>query len=258
MPKPGDTPSLAKPLLVMLALVAAIAATGVQLYRHYEGETRQAAQELVSAVAEQKTQTIEIWLDGHAAAANQLRTAPALRESVAQLVLRRDARALPRIHQILDPERWGIQSALLLDVQGAALVSVGPLDQVSGELRERVRAVATTGTAQMQFLHRDRDPTGNPIFLDYLVPLTAPEGSAGPIAVLVLRHDPDRFLFPLIQSWPAQSSSAETLLVRREGDQVLFLNTLRHRADSAFQLAHPRTEATLPAAQAVFGLPRLG
>ena len=215
MPKPGNTPSLAKPLLVMLALMAAIGATGLQLYRHYEGETRQAAQELVSAVAEQKTQTIEIWLDGHAAAANQLRTAPALRESVAQLVMRRDARALPRIRQILDPERWSIQSALLLDPQGAAFISVGPLNQVSGELRDQVRAVAATGIAQMHFLHRDRDTPGNPIFLDYLVPLTAPEGSAGPIAVLVLRHDPKKFFFPLIQTWPGSSESAESLLVRR-------------------------------------------
>ena len=146
---------------------------------------------------------------------------------------------------------------MLLDVQGAPLVSVGPLTGISDELLSRAREVAATGKALMHFLHREADLPGTPIFFDYLVPLAAPAGAASSIAVLVLRHDPERFLFPLIQSWPVPSKSAETLLVRAEGERVLFLNSLRHQADAAFRLTRPRTEATLPAAQALFGLPRL-
>ena len=252
-----ESPPIGKPLLVMLALIAAISTTGLQLYRHYDRETREDAQNLITAVAQQKAQTLDLWLDGRASATNALRTAPALRDSVAQLVTRRDARALPRIRQILDPKRWDIQSALVLDVQGVPLVSVGPLAQVSDELRERVRAAAASGEAQLHFLHRDADLPGSPIFLDYVAPLTAPEGGRPPLAVLVLRQDPSEFFFPLIQTWPGKSGSAETLLVRRDRDEVLFLNTLRHQADTAFHLTRPRAEATLPAAQAVFGLPRL-
>jgi PAS domain S-box-containing protein len=257
MRKAGENPSIAIPLLVMLALMAAISVTGVQLYLHYDRETRKDAQDLVTAVAQQKAQTLEIWLDGRAVPAIALPTAPALREAVAQFITRRDASALAQIHQILDLKRWSIHSALLLDAQGAPLVAVGPMDQISAELRERARAAAASGKTQLHFLHRDADLPGSPIFLDYLAPLTAPGSTGKPIAALILRHDPKRFLFPLIQSWPAPSGSAETLLVRREGDRVLFLNSLRHQADSAFRLTRPRTEATLPAAQVVFGLPRL-
>ena len=35
---------------------------------------------------------------------------------------------------------------------------------------------------------------------------------------------------PCIQSWPVPSKSAETLLVERDGDDVLYLNDLRHQA----------------------------
>ena len=35
-----------------------------------------------------------------------------------------------------------------------------------------------------------------------------------------------RFLFPLLQAWPTPSTTAETLLVRRDGERVLF--THRH------------------------------
>ena len=62
---PGDvaSPSVAIPMIVMLALMAAIGATGLSLYRHYEREMRDDAQELVTAVARQKAQTLEVWLD---------------------------------------------------------------------------------------------------------------------------------------------------------------------------------------------------
>lgn len=48
------------------------------------------------------------------------------------------------------------------------------------------------------------------------------------IGVMMFRIDPVRFLYPQIQSWPVPSATAETLLVRKDGDNVV-LNELRHR-----------------------------
>ena len=66
--------------------------------------------------------------------------------------------------------------------------------------------------------------------------------------------DPREFLYPLIQSWPTPSATAETLLVGREGDSVVFLNELRHRKNTAFSLRFPITEKKLPAAMVVQGI----
>ena len=83
---------------------------------------------------------------------------------------------------------------------------------------------------------------------------TAMRDHAGQLlAVLVLTTNADEFLFPMIQYWPTSSKSGETLLVRRDGDQVLFLNELRHRKDTALTLRFPLSKRTLPAAQAVLG-----
>ncbi len=72
--------------------------------------------------------------------------------------------------------------------------------------------------------------------------------------VFLFRINPRDFLYPLIQSWPVPSRSAESLLVRRDGEDVLFLNDLRHRKDTALSLRLPADSSNLPAAMAVRGL----
>ena len=57
----------------------------------------------------------------------------------------------------------------------------------------------------------------------------------------------------MIQSWPTPSPSAETLLVERKGDEVLFLNELRHRKNTAMKLRLPVSNTNLPAVQAALG-----
>ena len=65
--------------------------------------------------------------------------------------------------------------------------------------------------------------------------------------------NPNVFLYPLIQSWPVPSNTAETLLVRREGDEVVYLNELRHRSGTALKLRLPVSQGALPASMAAQG-----
>ncbi len=73
------------------------------------------------------------------------------------------------------------------------------------------------------------------------------------LGALVLVVDADDFLYPLIQSWPTASRSAETLLVARHGDDVVFLNDLRHQKGTALTLRIPLTQTKVPAVAAVMG-----
>jgi PAS domain S-box-containing protein len=72
------------------------------------------------------------------------------------------------------------------------------------------------------------------------------------VAALVLRAPFNRHLDTLIRSWPTVSASAESLLVRRDGDSVLFLNELRHRPDNGLNLRLPLSESIV-ASRAVQG-----
>ena len=57
-----------------------------------------------------------------------------------------------------------------------------------------------------------------------------------PLGVVVLRTDAQKLLLPMLQTWPTPSPTAETVLVRRDGDEVVFLNELRYRKDKQQQV----------------------
>ena len=61
------------------------------------------------------------------------------------------------------------------------------------------------------------------------------------IGALILRANIDESIGPMIQNWPGMGKTGETLLVRREGENVVFLNNLRHRKDSALKFKIPVT-----------------
>ena len=61
-------------------------------------------------------------------------------------------------------------------------------------------------------------------------------------------------LHPLIQTWPVPSKTAESLLIRQEGDKVVYLNELRFKKNSELVLVKSVSEEKLPAAMAVRGI----
>jgi len=57
----------------------------------------------------------------------------------------------------------------------------------------------------------------------------------------------------MISAWPVPTQTAETFLVRREGEEVRFLTPLRHEADTALRKRLSLASPELPAAQAAQG-----
>ncbi len=96
-------------------------------------------------------------------------------------------------------------------------------------------------------LHR----VGDYIEMDAVAPILAEEGIL--LGAIVLHVDAAAVLFPMLQAWPIPSRSGETVLVRREGSDVLFINGLRHRPDAAFTLKQPLSRKENPAVRAVLG-----
>ncbi len=73
------------------------------------------------------------------------------------------------------------------------------------------------------------------------------------VGVLILGIDPTTFLFPLIQIWPTPSKTAETLILRKEGDHVLYLSELRHQKNRVLNFEIPLSRTETPAVQAALG-----
>lgn len=115
-------------------------------------------------------------------------------------------------------------------------------------------------------LHRTHE--GGAIHMDLLVPFvvrqkaeghevpgagTPPSGTERTEAMLYLQANAGDFLFPLLQSWPTPSRSAETLLVRRDGDDCLYLSNVRHQPGAAMVLRTPLTATDRAAVNVVLG-----
>ena len=131
----------------------------------------------------------------------------------------------------------------------------------NGELVHSTRNAPSTLSAEIKAILADVQNEGSirrigpyrglygQVRLDYVIPMQV--GGAAPIAILHI--DPKLSFFNLLQNWPGPSSSSETLLFRRDGSEVLYLNELRHRADAAAALRLPLSDPELLAAQVLRG-----
>ncbi len=242
--------------LVGLCVAAALTlvAGGLLFYRHEARvlQTRRHAE--LRAVADLKIAQILAWREEILEAARLNAASPFLRRTLARLRNvpdDRQARADLESRMALVLGGGHFVDVLLATPEGGLLYAVNPrttgLDPDSRLLARR----AATGRAPLMG-EIVRPGPGRPLHIDAAAAMDT--DGRGPAAVLILRSDPQRYLFPLIQTWPTPSPSAETLLVRRDGDDVLFLNALRHKADTALSLRIPHSDSALPAARGLHGV----
>ena len=145
------------------------------------------------------------------------------------------------------------KTVILADAQGNVRLCVPQRDKTLRKFTPSFIAEALR-TKQIIFADFHFDPDEHSICLSLLVPLCESfSRDAAPFGFMVLEIDPYQFLYPLIQTWPTPSKTAETLLVRREGNEVVFLNELRHRKNTALTLRIPISRKDLPAAMATKG-----
>lgn len=147
-------------------------------------------------------------------------------------------------------KHYGYREVFLLDARGKTVLSVGAGNE-GLQRHSKEMAMATMKSRKIMFTDFHRDGIADEIHLGLIIPIFFHEGR--PLGCFLLIIDPKQFLYPLIQTWPVPSGTAETLLVRREGADVLFLNELRHRKDTALSLRFPLSKKDLPASMAVLG-----
>lgn len=228
--------------MLMLALIVPALAYGVL---RIEGpRIREEALANLAAIGRLKTEQIEVWLNERHGDAAMLMASEGFVDDAQSWLDRRDSVANERISRRLAALRrtHAYRDVELLDPRK-------PAPAMSASRKDLLAAAIASGRAQTSDLYRD--PSGA-IWLEFLAPLIKPTPSGRKVVgVVALRTLSSAYMFRLIQSWPTASPSAETLLVRREGDSVLFLNELRHRQGTSLSLRLPLGTQDLPAAIAI-------
>lgn len=87
-----------------------------------------------------------------------------------------------------------------------------------------------------------------------LAPIIDAQDSSHVLGILGLQIDPEHYLYPFISSWPTPSRTSETLIIRREGNEVVFLNDLKFQKNAALNLRMPMNGTkAIPAIKAALG-----
>ncbi|MEW6352278.1 MAG: PAS domain S-box protein [Thermodesulfobacteriota bacterium] len=246
------------PRWLMIASVVAVLlvlAGGAWFYHVHERHHRKEAESTLQAIGQMKVDQIAEWRAERLADAILSVGSPVLVEALTQWMAdpqpQTTEQILPWLRAMQEHNHY--YDVLLVDAKGQVRLSLTGRD---ASLHEEALQTLTDafGRRQPMLTELHEGPGDLPPHLDVVAPFfsaRAPE--AEPAGAIILVVDARRFLYPLMQSWPTPSRSAETLLVRRDGDTVLYLNDLRHRKDTAFKLRIPLTQTDVPAVQAVLG-----
>ncbi|HYK89617.1 MAG TPA: cache domain-containing protein, partial [Acidobacteriota bacterium] len=242
-------------VLIFLGLSLGITAMGYRFYLSDKSEIKNKIQQDLSAIADLKANLIMAWRKERLADAIVIRNSQQVALQVqGYLNDPTDAGVAQSLlaYMTVLKDQNGYASVLLLDTaQRLRLATLG--DEESGGC-DQLYFAATLNSREVKFsdLYR-REPQGR-IRLDLYIPiLLNARGGWTVIGIMVLRIDPYRFLYPIVQSWPTPSRSAESLIVRQDGERVLFLSELRHRKNSALSFSLPINTPELPEAVVVHG-----
>jgi PAS domain S-box-containing protein len=257
MTTPISSPKIPRYLILLFLLLVLLIGTAAYLY--YENQRNHIKKEKeseLSSICDLKVKQIVAWKK------ERLGDAEVLFQNY-QLVqqLRKWLKSREKSGEMEEILGWmssfrGIydySSIFLLDEKGnVCLYTSEAIDEVGPYALNFVNEAIQSRKVVWVDLYREE--ATNHIHLDLLVPLIPRESDGLPSGVLLLRINPYQFLYSYIQSWPTPSRTAESLLVRREGIYVLFLNDLRHRKNTALALRVPITEKQMVAVKAVQGV----
>ncbi|MCX6689866.1 MAG: PAS domain S-box protein [Methanoregula sp.] len=242
-------------IIVIVILFIAIIAAGLYFYQSQEHQIKDSVTTDLSTIATLKANQITAWREDRLYDARGISSEAFFSEGANHFLIYGDNESreniLSRFYEMNTSPYY--DNVILVDPQGNVRLSLDPaITSLQPSVKAQVNESLKSGDAVLTDFYQQ--PGSNVIHLNVISPLQIKaNGSEKPVGAVLLSIDPDDFLYPLVQSWPVPSGSAETLLVEREGDHVLFLNKLRHQNNTALNLTIPLSQTDVPSVMAVLG-----
>ena len=243
------------PVLVFVILAAGIVAVGCLLYRNQRANCRTEAERNLAAVADLKVGDLSLWRKERLGDANVFFENKAFSALVRRCIER--PQDLPLQEELRSwisrvQASYGYDRIALLDAAGNKLTMVSDTEEpLSALSRQEAREVLRLG--QPTFTDFYPNEYTQKIFLRLFVPIFDGQDDRIPLGVLMLRIDPNAYLYQFIQRWPTPSETAETMLIRREGNEVVFLNNVKFQKNTALILRVSLDDADRPVVKMALG-----
>ena len=239
----------------LLALIAIAALAGHIYFLRFQRDNRAKEGKNLSAIASLQANQIAKWRTEHLSNVLVISADTAMSQTALRFIETGNPDDRATLLHWLDAIRRSAdcRSASLLNRESTLALAVGDEDRRLGpHTADAARRALQTQQASLSDLHRGLDI--REIHLDLLAPLLLRQGtSTVAVANVLLRIDPNRSLYPNLLRWQTASPSGETMLLRRDGNDVVFLNDTRHQCDTALELRIPLTQRSVAAVRAALG-----
>ncbi len=245
--------AIRQPITLFSIISLLLITAGIWFYSQNSQNIRADKFNELKSIADLKVGQIVQWRLERLGDAQVNSQSPLMRQAVDQWLKNPDdlnlKTSITSILQVIKNE-YRYQHLILAGTDSQLLLSSDP-SIASLDDNEKQMADQAVKSGEPQFGDFYRSTTADQIFLNISAPILSADNQA--IAVLLLQVDPEKYLYPLIQSWPTPSQSAETLLIRKDGEDALFLNSLRHNPAPPLTLRISLANTDVPAIQAISG-----
>ncbi|MHB8069315.1 MAG: ATP-binding protein [Desulfobaccales bacterium] len=228
------------PVLIFLFLSAGILAVGYLYYERQADHFRHQMEVELKAIADMQVKQIEFWRNERLHDAESVFNDPIFAREVHDWLNGQGAAGKKEkiINRMQGLEFNVFKRIRLLDSKGDTRLS---LPETNQEVAPFIKEMASQAVTKHKIIFTDlyRGPDQG-IQLDILAPINYHKaGNIINVGVIVLEDDPRQYLYSLLETWPTADTTAEFALFRREGEEMVFLNDLRHRPHSALKLRIP-------------------
>ena len=230
-----------------------IIATAFHINTYVEHAVQKQGENELSAIADSKVAQITVWRNERSAEAHSIMQNPFINQSLIEWLRSPDDSLLAtNIRQwMLNLEKfYGYSNVALVDTSGSLLLAkTGNGFRVDSSVQRCIHdALVKRDVVFCDLYKSERD---GEVHFDAILPIVRQQKIPKYSAALILELTPRHSLFPLIQNWPVPSRTAEVVLMRREGNRVLYLNDLRFWKNSALSLSLPIDKAGFAGAMTV-------
>ncbi|NVO03069.1 MAG: PAS domain S-box protein [Bacteroidetes bacterium] len=213
----------------------------------------------LAAITDLKTKQIEAWRKERLNDAEIIKGNPFLFEPLYNLHENKNvAKTKSEVRQWLKPmiKNNNYNDIIIVSDSEKVLLTVSGLPFYMSRIDSENIAIARNKN-QIYFtdLYLKKDESIN---IDIIIPFHKSSNSIENehFAYVIIKIDPTRKLYPLIESWPTPSKTSETLIVERFGnsDSIVYLNELKFLKNTALKLKISLKDTLIPAVKAVLGI----
>jgi len=240
-------------LIILIVIAIATVIFSVHYYNGYSKNYKSEINKQLTAISELKINNITQWRNERLNDAEIFHNNKHI-QSIVQNILNDTNNAEAKnylknmFNYIMSDDEY--RNIMLIDTSGKVLYSyVYNKTHLATNYRNDITKLKYSN--DIHFNDFEKEMLSDSICITLLVPVL--NNNKQLIAEIKLCINPNHYLFPIVKFFPYKSKTAETLIVRSDGNYVTYLNNLRFIKNSAFNLHIPIKNKTIPSAMTVLG-----